>query len=271
MTTARRTPPRIATEPLEARALFAGDVSVFLDDAGNLIVRGDGAANGILLDHAGSFSVAGVDAGGAPTLINGVPNGDARFPVTGEGDVRIFLAGGDDVLEVGTRSDSVDPPDDLEVYAGDGDDRVTTIGDTNVGDDLQVFAGAGDDTVRIITTEVADDAAVLTDGGDDAVNLYGTTVGDDLLIRTGAGRDHVGIGFVEVLGSVVFGPTRVAGTTLIDLGADDDVLALVDSDFGGAFRADGGGGSDGLARRDNTFARRPLFLRFERRIAAPTP
>ena len=269
MTTTHPKGPRPAIEPLEARALFAGDVSVFLDDAGNLIVRGDGAANGILLDHGGSFSVAGVDAGGAPTRINGVPNGDVRLPVTGEGDVRLFLGGGDDTLDVGTRSDSVDPPDDLEIYAGDGNDRITTIGDTNIGDDLEIFSGSGNDTVRVITTEVTDDVTILTDGGDDAVNLYGNTISDDLLIRTGAGRDHVGIGFVEVLGSLVFGPNRVAENTLIDLGAGDDLLALVDNDFAGTFRADGGGGSDGLARADNTFTRRPLFLRFERRVTAP--
>ena len=266
----RGTHPAIARfEPLESRRLFAGDVSVFLDRSGNLIVRGDGAANGILVDKAGEFSIAGVDAGGAPTRVNGVANGDVRLPVTGEGDVRLYLGGGDDVVDVGTRTDSVDFPDDLEIYAGDGDDRVTTIGDTNIADDLEIASGAGNDNIRVISTEIEDDLSVLAGDGDDTVQVYGSFA-DDVLIATGAGRDAVGIWFVDVLGSRVFGPVHIRGGTLIDLGGDDDVLALVDSDFDGAFHANGAGGTDTLAQRGNTFGRRPVFLRFDRRDPAPT-
>ena len=256
-------------EVLESRRLMAGDVVAFLDGAGNLIVIGDGAANGILVDTFGDFTIAGQDAGGAPTSVNGEPNGVARFPVTGEADVRIILLGGDDVVEVGTRSDSVDAPDDLEIYTGAGDDAVTTIGDTNVGDDLEIHTGTGDDTVRVITTEVADDLDVLTGAGDDAVNVYGSTVGDDLLVVTGDGRDAVGLGFVNVFCSRVFAPVSVAEETLIDLGRDDDTLAVIGSSFAGTFRADGGDGNDGLAAADNAFSRRPRSVRVERNDPAP--
>jgi hypothetical protein len=255
----------VRAERLEPRALLAGDVVAFLDGSGNLIVIGDGAANGIDLDLFGGFTVAGTDAGGSPTRVNGEPNGTATFTVTGEGDIRLFLGGGDDLLEVGTRSDSVDTPDDLEIYGGSGDDDVRVIGDTNVGDDLEVRAGSGDDVVRIYSPDVADDLDVSTEGGDDAVTLYGANVGDDLLVRTGAGRDTVDVGFSDEFESRIFGAVTVAEDTLIDLGIGDDALEVLDSTFEGRFFADGGWGTDTLIQSGNTFARRPIFVRFERR------
>ena len=260
---------RAGIERLESRTLFAGDVHVFLDDGGNLIVVGDGAANGIRVDTAGDFSIAGVDAGGGPTRVNGEPNGDVRFPVTGEGDVRLFLHGGDDVVEVGFRADSVDAPDDLGIYTGDGNDSITTLGDTNVADDLEIATGPGDDVVRVLTTDVGDDLDILTDSGDDSVNLYGTSVGDDLLVRTGGGRDAVGVGFTEYTGTGggrITAPVVVADDTLIDLGADDDTLGVIESIFRSAFFADGGAGADVLERSGNAFGGRRVFIRFERSI-----
>src|SRR5687767_8439710 len=154
---ARRGRIGVGAEALETRVLFAGDVRVFVDDAGNLIVVGDGAANCVQLDMFGGFTVLGCDHGGGPTTVNGVPNGEAVFAVEGEGDIRIYLGDGDDEVRVGQRSDSVSPPDDLEIYAGAGDDFVLTVGDTNVGDDLEIFSWPGDDAVEIYTTQVTDD------------------------------------------------------------------------------------------------------------------
>jgi len=256
-------------ERVERRVLWAGDVSVFVDGGGNLIVVGDDAANGLTFDRFGGFVVAGVDAGGAPTRVNGVENGQVTFDVSGEGDIRFFLRGGDDVLHVGTRSDDVTTPDDLEIYAGAGDDTIITVGDTNIGDDLEIFAGAGDDSVEVYTTEVADDLDIVTDAGDDAVTIYGSTVGDDLLVSTGSGRDRVGVGFFDADDARVFEPVRVAGTTRVDLGRDDDVLEVHRSTFGGVFFADGGSGVDRVVQGGNTFSSRPLLLRFERRVTVP--
>ena len=252
-------------EALESRALLAGDVVAFLDSSGDLIVRGDDAANGIDLDMFGGFTVAGVDAGGAPTRVNGEPNGVATFEVTGEGDIRLFLGGGADVLEVGTRSDSVDTPDDLEIYAGSGDDDVRVIGDTNVTDDLEVFGGSGNDALRIYSPDVEDDLEIHSGGGDDWVTIYGARVGDDLIVRTGAGRDTVDVGFSDEFGDRILGAVTVAEDTLIDLGFDDDALELLGSTFRGRFFADGGWGTDTLIQSRNTFARSPVFVRFERR------
>ena len=108
----------VGAEALEARVLFAGDVRVFVDDAGNLIVVGDGASNCVQIDMFGGFTVLGCDHGGGPTTVNGVPNGEAVFGVEDDDDIRIYMGDGDDEVRVGQRSDSVSPPDDLEIYPG---------------------------------------------------------------------------------------------------------------------------------------------------------
>ena len=263
-----RARPSSLFDRLEPRVLFAGNVRAFLDGGGNLIVIGDGAANCVQLDMFGDFTVLGCDHGGAPTSVNGEPNGEARFDVDGEGDIRFYMLGGDDEVRVGQRSDSVSPPDDLEVYAGEGDDYVLTVGDTNVGDDLEIVAGPGDDTVEVFTTQVGDDVSVLTGDGDDDVTLYGDEVGDDLVLHTGAGRDSVRVGFFDdpAGGPPVIEATRVADDTFIDLGADDDSLRVLRSTFRGTFWADAGRGTDTLEQRENTFGGRRIFFRFERRI-----
>src|SRR5262245_61024806 len=104
---------RYSIERLEARALLAGNVQVFVDAKGNLNVVGDGQANGIQLNQFGEFVIQGVDAGGSPTKVNGLDNDIAVFEVTGKHDIKISLGGGDDTVEVGTRSDDVNPPRDL--------------------------------------------------------------------------------------------------------------------------------------------------------------
>jgi hypothetical protein len=250
-------------ERLERRALLAGDVRVFLDPDGNMIVVGDAAANGIQLDQFGDFVIQGIDAGGAPTRVNGVENGIAVFEVTGEDDIRIRLRGGADVLEVGVRSDSVSTPDDLEIDGGSGSDSVLTIGDTNIGDDLIIAGGSGHDSVFIVSTQVVHDVTVNTGDGDDKVEIYGSDIGDDLLISTGAGRDTVSLGLFNGPGGRVEGAINVADNTDIDLGAGNDSLEIVGSIFHGKFRADGGRGTDTLINTANTFARRPGFHGFE--------
>jgi hypothetical protein len=256
-------------ESLERRLLFAGDVQVFLDSSGNLIVTGDASANGIQLDQFGEFVIQGIDAGGSPTSINGVENGIASFPVTGKGDIRILLGDGNDIIETGTRSDSVDPPDDLVIDTGAGDDSVLTIGDTNIGGDLLVTTGAGNDSVFIVTTEIAGDLTLSTGADNDTIEIYGSVVGDDLQVTTAAGADSVSIGVFNGPAGRVLGRVTVNGSTVISLGDGDDVLELVDSNFARTFRADGGRGSDTLIDFDNfpnDFVRRPQLRNFEQQV-----
>jgi hypothetical protein len=151
------------------------------------------------------------------------------------------------------------------VYTGSGDDRLVVTGDTNVGDDLEVFAGSGNDDIGIYNPDIDDDLEVHSHGGGDAITFYGARVGDDLIVRTGTGNDTVDVGFSDEFEDRIFERVTVAEDTLIDLGFGDDALEVLDSTFDGRFFGDGGWGTDTLIQSGNTFARRPIFVRFERR------
>lgn len=259
---------KCALEALERRTLLAGDVQVFLDSKGNLIVIGDGLANGIQVDQFGEFVIQGIDAGGSPTRINGVENDIAVFEVAGRHDIRISLNGGDDFVEVGTRSDDVNPPRDLSFDLGDGGDALLVIGDTNIGRDLLVNAGAGEDEVFIVSLELGRDVTVNQGNGDDVLEVYGSRIGDDLHVNAGGGADTVSVGLFNGPAGRVEGAVTVHGATAIDLGSGDDVLELVASNFGGVFRASGGAGSDTLIDDAlSVFARKPSFGKFEIGVA----
>jgi hypothetical protein len=239
--------PRLEVEGLEGRVLLAGDVSVFLDADGNLIVEGDNQANCIELDQFGDFTVRGCDAGGGPTRINGVPNGEVEFGVLNEGDIKIRLKGGDDGVRVGFNSDSVNPPDDLEIDTGGGNDEVEITGDTNIGDDLEITTGGGNDDVVVMntTTGVADDTVIDTGDGADSVAIIGS-FGDDLEIKTGRGDDSVNLNSLSGGPGGIFN-TTVADDTVIDTGDGADTVATIGSfDAGGDLEITTGGGNDSV-------------------------
>lgn len=257
-------PQRTMIESLEPRTLLAGDVHVFLDSKGHFIVTGDGAANGIQLDQYGEFVIQGVDAGGAPTRVNGVENGIAVFPATGNRDIRIQLKGGDDTIEVGVRSDSVSPPHDLSIDTGAGNDSALLIGDTNVGHNLVLAGGSGRDTLFIVGVQIGNDVEVTAGDGDDILEIYGSDIADDLSINAGAGKDTVSIGLFNGPAGRVEGAVTVHDSTAIDLGKGNDALELVASTFTGTFRADAGNGSDTLTRDLlSVFGQKPAFKKFE--------
>ena len=163
-------------ERLEPRTMLAGDVFVFMDRGGNLQIIGDNRANGILIDRFGETVIHGIDAGGSATRINGVPNGLVEFDVVGEGDIKVHLRGGNDIVRVGERSDDVLPPDDLEIDTGHGNDEILITGDTNIGDDLEIDSGPGNDLVDVRNADVADNMVIETGSGDDVVKLLAVRI-----------------------------------------------------------------------------------------------
>src|SRR2546430_2527120 len=75
-------------EQLEGRAMLAGIVTASVDGGGNLILRGDGADNGVVISQTGpgSYLVTGIDTTGGATTIN--HDVDATFTgVTGNFDI----------------------------------------------------------------------------------------------------------------------------------------------------------------------------------------
>jgi hypothetical protein len=223
--------------------MLAGDVFVFMDRGGNLQIIGDNRSNGIQIDRFGDTVVQGIDAGGSATRINGVANGLVEFEVVGEGDIKVHLRGGNDIVQVGTRSDDVNVPDDLEIDTGHGNDEVLITGDTNIGDDLEIDSGSGADLVDVRNVDVADDMMIKTSSGDDVVKLLAVRIVGSTRVNTGDGADRIYTNFDATFG----------GSLRIDTGRGDDFLQLTHSRFEGRVRVMMGAGNDGLCIENSTF------------------
>ena len=218
----------MAVEPLEGRAMLAGNVSVSVS-GGSLIVRGDNAANGVFISQIddGVYAVTGFDLGtgsNVATKINGSANDSLVFKgVTG--DVNVDLKNGNDLLGIGNS------PDDLAALAeecgfqfglgdgnggGGGEDvvdvtaaEVTPVeGRFFVPRNLIVNTGNGHDGIAVLA-DVHNSAIINTGSGDDAVafgNLFDSendiTVGNDLVVLTGSGNDEVCAHLVTVNGLI---------------------------------------------------------------------
>jgi hypothetical protein len=223
--------------------MLAGNVFVFMDRGGNLQIHGDNRANGIEIDEFGDITVRGIDAGGSATRINGVANGTVEFEVIGEGDIKVRLRGGNDIIRVGGRSDDVSVSDDLEIDTGPGSDEILITGDTNIADDLEIESGSGADVVEVRNVDVADNMQISTGAGDDVVRLLAVRIADDTRINTGDGDDRIYASFDALFG----------GSLRIDLGRGDDFLQLTDSKFEGRVHVTMGRGNDGLCLETSTF------------------
>jgi hypothetical protein len=235
---------RLGFERLESRTMLAGDVFVFMDRGGNLQIFGDNRANGIQIDQFGEITVRGIDAGGSATRVNGVANGTVEFEVTGEGDIKVHLRGGNDIVRVGERSDDVNASDDLEIDTGHGNDQILITGDTNIGDDLEIETGRGADVVDARNVDVADDMHVSTGADDDIVRLLAVRISDDTRVNTGDGADRIYSNFESTFG----------GSLRIDMGRGDDFLQLTGSKFEGPVHVNMDRGNDGLCLETSQFA-----------------
>jgi hypothetical protein len=138
------------------------------------------------------------------------------------------------------------------------------IGDTNIGRDLIVKAGAGDDDVFVVGVQIGGGLTVDLGDGADVLEIYGSSIGGDLKVSAGIGADTVSVGLFNGPGGRVEGAVTVRRATTIDLGAGNDFLELVASNFGGAFRASGGSEADSwISDGLSAFARNPKFDKFE--------
>jgi hypothetical protein len=234
---------RLSFERLEPRAMLAGDVHVFMDRGGNLHIIGDKQDNGIQIDQFGEITVQGIDAGGRPTRVNGVENGTVEFEVSGEGDIKIRLGRGDDIVRVGERSDDVNASDDLEIDTGHGNDEILITGDTNIADDLEIETGKGADLVDIRNLDVADDLEIETGKGDDVVKMLAVRIVGSTRINTGDGADRIYTNFEAQFG----------GSLRIDMGCGDDFLQLTSVTCDGRVHVRMGSGNDGLCIENAAF------------------
>ena len=208
-----------SVERLENRRLLAGNVRVWVTDAGDLRVVGDRTANEIVIsdhDSAGSYVVTG----GRGTTVNG----EQRLVVDGvERRVWVNLRAGDDRVAL----DGVRLTDSLRVATGRGDDQVLVYQSTV--EHVQIRTSGGDDGVFHDQLE-AGHVRVRTSGGDDRLLAFSGSV-DTAEYRTGGGRDQF------YLSAMTVGSEASA-----ELGGGDDKAYVIQ--FTDELAVSGGAGAD---------------------------
>jgi len=200
-------------DALESRTHLSGNVIATVAN-GSLVVRGDGDANqliielGPILDVVGAVptvTITGLDG----TTING-QSSPANFAQVTR-DLRVKLAGGDDVLTLRVMSTGRD----LSVDLGRGADAVTLDG-VAVGRNLAVRGAGGPKSLDLRNVTVAGRTSLATGAQADTVSLADSTFTGKATIRTGAGDD-------AITGTAVF----AAGRSIND-GPGEDAFTIVD-------------------------------------------
>ena len=249
-------------ESLESRAMLAGDISVNVS-GGNLIVRGDSAANqvAILKLDSGEYAVAGfngttVEGSADPFIAKGV-----------SGNIDVDLKSGNDLLGVGNDvaglialgqslgfgadigdaaalqtqletllADAGAParlnvPRNLIVRTGGGRDGVGISAD--IGRDISADLGSGNNTLAIVNSTVGDDVIARAGGQNDLVLILDSEIDEVLDVHLGHG-----VNTLEVEES------SVGQSVIAIMGKHRDVVHLIDSSIEGHVIARTSGGDD---------------------------
>jgi len=299
MATSRRFGKRPATkrllvERLESRHLMAGDVVAYVSNHG-LVIWGDDADNGVVLTYDSTtqkYGVAGSDAGGAPTTVNGQDTSTGPVTFAGVTHVYIGLNGGDDQLQVGS-AQAVDflLRQWMSIDMGEGNDKVVlgsagnaAVGaapaaavNVRIGTSLNVNLGAGNDEVDLANADVGLNLNVFAGDGDDKVEFAteftptGATTPQFFPVRVhggstlslGGGADELKMNHFVVLGSLTIldgaGAANisltngdVSKTLTINTGDDADVV-VVDNVRSKQLSINTNGGSDNVTIHGGTF------------------
>lgn len=277
------------------------------DAAGNVVAVVDGQGITITGDSLSNTLVAYFDLnsnlllqGLGETTING--SLDPVTLVTGSGqtllNANISLGDDNDRILVFDSVDSHESFGNLNINTGAGDDDVQLIG-TKLAGSAAITNSGGSDQLRVTETSTGADLIVNSAAVKDVlVAIQRTTAGGDLIVDTNAGADTVFIQNVRVGevtdirtsggdDSLILNGNVHSGTTAIDSGVGNDLIALLDSTFirrlhvdasddddivgfYGGNRADedsifeGGDGVDTLSKDEsNTFATTPTEQNFE--------
>jgi hypothetical protein len=256
--------------------LGAGNDKVTIIDAdlaGTLTVLGGTGNNSVFLNGTdnqfGNISIvngmgidlfqadAAIAVTGNLTVNNG--HGDTKFLLNADteigGNLSLINTGGIDIF---TSKAKLDVNGNLTMNNGAGTVRLTFDGETDIGGNFSVVNGYGGDTTDfngqlkiagnlslnygtsndVIKTVDAKGNVVtvqLTGSSTNFNDLAAAEIGGNLTIRGQDGIDRV-----------VLDGVTVKGTTLFDLGNQDDVVLLTDSIFGGRSTVNTGNGNDTL-------------------------
>ncbi|ADB14799.1 hypothetical protein Psta_0103 [Pirellula staleyi DSM 6068] len=232
---ARTATRKLMFQNLEARSMMAGDVTAAVV-GGDLVLTGDNQDNAIVVKQflGNQFLVAGLNADGSPTTINGQANQLFTF----NGDLRVQLNGGDDVITL-DKPQLLNPifgvsttkfPGAVSVEGNNGNDKLI-LRDVSIRETLDVDMGNGDDLVQGTNVEIG-----LLDGN--ATNLNG-----NVTILMGEDEDTVN-----------FSQLDVDGLFQVDLGSednDDEVFLMQDSTLNAGLLVATGRGDDSVTLRNS--------------------
>jgi len=182
---------RCSFEGLEQRRMMAGDVVVKMSGE-NLIIAGNRLDNAITITAGaipGQVIVTGVTAGGAPTKINGTPNGATTLN-NFFGDLRVNMASGKDTLLI----NGITVRGNTTINSGHGIDNVQILNVTANGN-AKVKLGGSSDTLTVANTNVAGKTSIRAGNGNDVVGLSNVT-SNKLKISGGKGNDQVNLASV---------------------------------------------------------------------------
>lgn len=241
---ARRTGKRLAFERLEGRSLMAGDVTAIVVD-GTLYIGGDNQNNTIYVQQgtqSGEFvigqstdttvngresvTISGVTKGWRINLKNGNDRLILLDGVTAEGNVKIRMGKGADLISIGPRPDDAPPQPE---YVPPAFERNLTI-------DL----GAGDDRLHQNPTHVHGNQLIVAGTGDDGLWINDNSI---------PASDYIDPAVDNL---------RVDGAISIDLGAGDDTFLARKIIAGTYIHVKGGSGDDNIESFDNQ-SRRSLI------------
>ena len=172
---------------------------------GVLVVRGDGAANHIIVRQNGNGGL--VIAGQRGTLVNQRSSFSVARPPA---HVEISLGSGNDSV----RLENMNVRGDLDVYLGSGNNSV--VGDTGnsfVGGDFDIYGGNQRDTVNLKNWTVAGSVDVELFGGVSSVQLDSVSAGASIDVYGGAQADTILLTSVAALEGIsveTFGGADIA-------------------------------------------------------------
>lgn len=224
------TPRRLNVEGLEKRAMLAGNVSVVVD-GGDLIITGDGAANGVALRQidTGRYAVTGFSIGAGNTTVNGGTNAVVVNGVTG--DIEVDLNAGDDMFIMGQNTNR------NQVLANQlSGNTAGTIG---------IGPAANPNTTAAFQTRVPVNLWIRTDEGADRVGISGARIGSDDI----EGHDVGGIGQIltgDSADRVIAERVSAFDDFLLETGAGNDFVRAAQIRTWDFFFATLGDGNDTL-------------------------
>jgi hypothetical protein len=255
---------------------------------GNLNIRGDAAANVIVLDQSGLNADQVRISGASGTAINNQANPVILSGVTRGVDIRMG-AGADSVT-----MSSLSLPGNVSVDGQKGaniltlnnvqvarslnihNSTTTTIANTTVGKDLRIGPGSGVENVALRSVEVQRNTKIVGGRWSDIFTVDNSIFHGAVRLYTGQGADIVQIGSH---GGPLSPPTLFYGPVWIWLGAGDDTLQFgvtgqtgTRAVFSNRVRFDGGRGYDTLLNFDaSTYIRNSQFriVNFESNTPIP--